>query len=54
MDLNDRQYLVRHLDRLVRECAALELRRLTYPRDLSALPKVQAAILRDLESGHSS
>jgi hypothetical protein len=53
MDLNDRRHLVNRLDRLLRDCAPLELRRLRYPRDLSALPNVQAAILHDLDSGQS-
>ena len=51
MDLNDRRFLVSHLDRLMR--APIDLRRLSYPRDLSALPNVQAAILHDLQSSDS-
>jgi hypothetical protein len=51
MDVTDRAQVVDHLDRLMHECAPIGLRRLTYPRDLAALPRVQAAILRDLRLG---
>lgn len=48
LDALDAGRLVAHLDRLVRECLPLGVRRLAYPRDLAALPAVRAAVVADL------
>ena len=48
MDLTDRPRLAQKLDRVSRDCVAIDIRRLVYPRELAALPRVETAILEDL------
>lgn len=50
LDLADRHHLSRQCERLADDCAAVDVRRISYPDDLSQLPRVRAAILADLQT----
>jgi len=51
LDIADREQLRRGFESLGRAAASRPLCRLTFPRDLSFLPAVRAAILQDLDGG---